>query len=149
MKTLSRIIVVSFLFCAVTFGGNPNAPAKNKEFFETTKIPVVDYVEVPLGACLSVMACQAAELDQELDAKKKGFKFSPVKKQLENIEINYQAKNITFTKLLTEVGKQAKLDVYITSEGVIFCEPGIAPFKKDSKSKVWKVVYLVTKPTLK
>ena len=74
------------------------------EFLETTKIPVVDYVEVHLGASLSVIDCQAAELDQELDSKKTGFKFSPVKKQLENIEIKVPSEKYHFYQAVNRGG---------------------------------------------
>ena len=57
------------------------------------------------------------------------------------------AKNVTLTRLLVEIGQQARLDVHVTDIGIILCAPGHPPFPnaKSQKGRIARTLYEVPK----
>ncbi len=63
--------------------------------------------------------------------------------------IHYIAQNVTLAQLLTEIGRQAHLDVHVTDVGIIMCMPGHPAFPngKAEKGEITKTLYRVPKAT--
>lgn len=59
--------------------------------------------------------------------------------------ITYVSKNVILTQLLTEIGRQAHLDVHVTDVGIIMCAPGHPPFPnpKVQEGSITKTLYSV------
>ncbi len=96
---------------------------------------------------------RSRELDSELDPSKKGaviiiIPTEPITPKLKAdkkapILITYHARKVSVTKVLIEIAKQGKLDLYITSTGVVFCPIGKAPFpnRYAKKGDILDVLY--------
>ncbi|GHC67752.1 hypothetical protein [Roseibacillus persicicus] len=66
-------------------------------------------------------------------------------KAAEEIGIVYTGRNITLRTFVVEIAKQAKMDVYTSSAGLVFCPAGKDPKKEfdDEKLSIWSSVYKV------
>lgn len=62
--------------------------------------------------------------------------------------INFSATNVTFAALVREFAKQIRVDVYVTSVGIVFCRSGQPPFpdEKAAAGKKWKQLFKYEPP---
>jgi hypothetical protein len=66
--------------------------------------------------------------------------------QAQVLAINFKAKNITMTDALVQISAKVKLDVYITSVGIVICPQGEQPFP-NFKSQKGEVIRKLTTPS--
>ncbi len=65
-----------------------------------------------------------------------------------SLRVTYSADNMTLAALFKEFAKQTKLDVYVTSVGVVLCPSGQPPFsdEKSSAGRKWKLLFKYEPP---
>jgi hypothetical protein len=123
-------------------------------------IPKVECEEASVEEVIDFARIRSIELDPESAKGPTGVSFiicqpkrregDPVPALAEDKDpgqrrITYVAKNVTLTQLLTEIGRQAHLDVHVTDVGIIMCAPGHPPFPnlKAQEGAITKTLYSV------
>jgi len=120
--------------------------AKSKAFLDSIEMPVVEFKGTTFKEAIDFVWAISVERDADtLDPAQKGvaIQYPSSMKSPKKVSINYRAEDATLTTILKEVAKQGKLDLYITSVGVVFCPSGFAPFPnaKEHNGKVFKTLY--------
>ena len=127
-------------------------------------IPTVDCEDASVEEIIDFARLRSSELDPESAKGPTGVSFiicRPKNREGDPVpaltkekdpgarQINYIAKNVTLTKLLIEIGRQAHLDVHVTDVGIIMCTPGHPPFPNAmaQKGEITKTLYRVPQPT--
>lgn len=145
MKALATLTIASIITCTQSFAGNPHAPPKRKAYFDSVTIPNVRINGAELATCLDFAGSLAVAHDDEIDLKKKGFKIHGLPMAKRGVEITYLGKNVTLTMLLQQIAERARLDLHLTSVGVVLSPPGSFPLKapKHAKGEIWETLYRV------
>jgi len=157
MKALVILAALCFSSALLLAAPETRIAAKERVSLDQIVIPMVWFDDYDLEECLDFAWARAIELDTlEMEPKLKGISIvirgtSPEKdwkgrklpEDLKDVRIQYHAKAVTLTKLLQEVAKQAKLNLYTTSIGVVFCRPGNSPFPHniEPKGQVWETLF--------
>lgn len=134
--------------------------AKKKADLDRIEIPVVKFDNKSIKEAIDFAWSRAVELDNlTLESGKKGVSisvrfpgqvypaFQPLKPtpldKADTVKINYQAREVTLTKLLIDIAKRAGFDLYTTDAGVVFCPPASSPFPNSyaDKGAVWEVLF--------
>ena len=130
-----------------------NIRAKTKHHLDQIILNNVALEKKTLEFCINFLNSRAIELDQEINPKKKGvsivnyLNFNQKRisdlEQIDGILIDLVFDNVSLTKLLIEVAKQANCDLYVTSKGVIFCNATVPPFTSNKMDSgiIWKKLY--------
>ncbi len=126
---------------------------KSHEKLDNIILPLVILQEATIEDSCNFIISRCIETDKETIVNRKGVSIVKVPSvsdtpKLKSVKkdpplINYQARKISVSKLLIEIAKQSKHDLYLTSAGVVFCPPGKAPFPNElaKKGVVWNVLY--------
>ena len=129
-------------------------------------IPIVDFENANIEEALEFLRLRSIELDPDREPTRSGISF--VVRPSRTIEdstpdldsdldgllglnphsasphyfVNYVARDVPLFDVLSEVARQARLDAYLTSVGVIMLPEGKFPFPtaKGIKGEVWKVL---------
>ncbi len=153
-----RVILLSFI-SLISVRAQANQGAAFNKFLDELIIPSVSYSKTPFINTAHSAVSRATELDSPINPRDKGMgKFALDKTKrpkdcitlpegLMEMPITYEARNITLRQYLIEIARQAKLDLYITSDGLVFTHP-----TKESRDKllskdklaVWSTIYSVT-----
>lgn len=155
-----KIILLSFISLDSVNAQADQGAAFNKFLDEIiiSSVSLTAEDKPTLSTATAVAVSRSIELDNSIDPKQKGMgKFVTDKtkkakncvtipKDAMNTPIAYEARNITLRKYLVEISKQAKLDLYVTSDGLVFAHPN----KKSrdellsaDKLTVWSTIYKV------
>lgn len=101
-------------------------------------IPVIELNDLSVDEAVDFIRFRSSELDPEPDPAKRGVSMlitrghpaaaesTPMVKP--PARINYRARKVSFLTALSEIARQAGLDVYITSGGIVLCPLGADPF---------------------
>ncbi|MFT5905109.1 MAG: hypothetical protein ACI9E1_000700 [Cryomorphaceae bacterium] len=126
---------------------------KIHEKLDNIILPLVILQDATIEDSCNFIISRCIETDKETIANRKGVSIVKVPSVSDNSKlktvkknpplINYQARKISVSKLLTEIAKQSKHDLYLTSAGVVFCPPGKAPFPNElaKQGVIWDVLY--------
>lgn len=102
-------------------------------------IPVIRLEGVSLGQAVDLLRSRSIELDTVTrDPKLKGtlIHFAHIKlKDVNKITINYSKEDISLKSALVEFAKQAKMDLYLTSVGIVYCPSDKEPFPNTNTQK--------------
>ena len=138
--------------------------AKRKAALDRITIPSVNLKGVTIQQAVSLAWSYAVELDPTtIDPKEKGVTISvlfpsgktycrggSVKAFDDELDasISYQVRDVSLVTLLTEIAKQAGMDLYTTSSGVVLCPAETKPFPNglSEEGEVWEQLYQVEKP---
>lgn len=121
---------------------------KSKDYLKNFIMPRVVMKNTNLYGCISYAASRSRELDTVLDPRKKGVKMRlALNEKLKNAKnINYQARNISLLTYFKEISKQANVNCYLTTKGVLLCPDGILPPDiKNNKAKILETIYKAKK----
>ncbi|HEY9816423.1 MAG TPA: hypothetical protein V6D20_11575, partial [Candidatus Obscuribacterales bacterium] len=138
--------------------------AKRKAALDRIRIPSVNLEGVTIQQAVSLAWSYAVELDPTtIDPKEKGVTISvlfpsgktycrggAVKAFDAELDasIRYQVRDVSLVTLLTEIAKQAGMDLYTTSAGVVFCPAGAKPFPNglSKEGEAWEQLYQLERP---
>lgn len=58
-------------------------------------------------------------------------------------KISYHAENVDFLTAVREIARRARLDVYLTSSGIVVCGRGVSPLPvgKTEGEEIWKIIH--------
>jgi hypothetical protein len=149
MNSLAIIVSLALTIIPVFGITSPDAPARKKEYFVNMVLIDIDLEKVNLESFMDVVRSRAFVHDHEKhNTHQGGFMMHPLPQELETIKISYFSKKITLYKLLKVVAKEANLDLYLTSKGLIFCKIGTTPRHKKMEDKVvvWGTIHKHQKP---
>ena len=135
-------------------------PAPRVAKFDQIIIPRVDMADVTVEEALDFARLSSFKHDPDRDSEFRGF--SVVVRQARNVQkgdavsnqiigidnvapetfITYAAENVRLLDLLGEIARQAGLDSYLTSDGVVLLPEGSKPFPnpKSNEGDVLKVI---------
>ena len=126
---------------------------------EKIRIPKVRLEDTTIEEAIDFLRLRISELGEDIAPKgmarprskrEKTEEEAPASAPLRpgSTRVTYSADNMTVAALLKEFARQTKLDVYVTSEGVIFSQGGRLPFSddKDSARKKWKLLFKYEHP---
>jgi|GEM_PF-2428336 len=117
---------------------SPDFVPKNRKQLDRIILEVVHLKKDTIIDSRNYVLSRSRELDLEIDPSKKGaviiiIPTEPINPKLKTdkedpILITYHARKVSVTKVLIEIAKQGKHDLYLTSTGVVFCPIDKAPF---------------------
>lgn len=163
MKTFIFGIVAALAVTLPLAGAEPKPGDVVFAKLKQIVIPVIDFENTSLEEAIDFLRGRAIELDPEVNPSHRGVSIiirymreadieqvpgigdgSPYREIPEPIA-RYKAKDIPLPDALVEICRLTRFDAYITSQGIILCPLGQAPFPnvKGEKGEIWKKL---TKP---
>lgn len=123
-------------------------------------IPKVDFSETPIEEAIDFARMRSIQLDPEEDPTRKGISFIlRIPKQEGELEregelgfapieptrtrtITYKADDVRYLDLVAEIARQAALDAYLTSVGIMVVPEDQPPFPnaKAKEGEIWKTL---------
>jgi hypothetical protein len=124
------------------------------------RIPVVRFERVSVEEAVDFARMRCIECDPGEDPTRKGVSMLILKPrrepepadgelglgatpERERVRIDYHARDVPLTTLLVEIARQARLDLHITSVGIVFCPKGRMPFPnfKAKEGEVYETLH--------
>jgi len=161
MNTSTLSLVWSLLIPPACIAGAPGDAVMAQ--LDRIVIPMVALHDIPLEEAVDFVRFQSAQLDREPQPASKGVSIlinQPERKEVaastelggggngQGIRINYDARSVRVTDALAEIARQAQLDLYVTSVGIVICPKAQAPFPnaKAERGEIWQTLYKVAAP---
>ena len=90
----------------------------------------------PARGGISMIVCRPMHTDDHAGDKKVGLDASD---RVSSEKITYTAENVAYLDLVAELARQAHMDAYLTSIGIMVIPEGQAPFpnSKSEKGEIW------------
>ena len=129
-----------------------------KKLLEGVRMPVVDFENTSVGEAVDFLRVRTMEMDFER-TEKKGISFVERKPRAKEVPVpgyplseeeqavlpmlTYSAKDVTFGGVLREIARQAGLDVYLTTGGLLLRPTGTRAFEseREEAARLVEVIY--------
>ncbi len=143
----------------------PNAPSLSDsngseviDRLQSIVIPKIEFDHTSLEEVVDFLRQRSLELESGTDPERKGISMlikhpgkpgSPATTYPNNaanpggLDITYSAKDVHLLDAMTEMARQAQLDIYLTDVGIVICQMDDPPFPnaKSGKGDVWRIIY--------
>jgi len=116
---------------------------------EGIRLPNVAFDRIPVNEAVGFISRRVVELDPDPNPAMRGVSFLMLDFPPPPPTITFSGGNVPVTTLLQEISKQAKVDIHLTSVGIVIGPVGRAPFpnSKGKTGEIWKTLSSAPKKT--
>lgn len=156
MKTILLSVVLTLMGSLASIAGVPGDAVV--AHLNRIVIPRIEFDRASVEEAIDFLRSRCADVDPDPDPARRGISILTkrpgqadqntttdpgIPANPGSIKITYSGKSVPLVVALSEIARQAHLDIYLTESGIVICQMGDPPFPngKAEKGEVWKTIY--------